>query len=172
MKKKNLKKGILFWITGLSGAGKTSIAKAIKDQIIKRYGPTLLVNGDDLRNLFMLKKYDKKSRLANGIMFHRFAKFITNQNINLIFAVVSLFEEIRNLNRKNIDNYVEIYLKADIKNIKKKRKKKIYFNKNKNKSIVGISIKPEFPKKPDIIIKNDFKKNIDYLSKKLLKKIN
>ena len=60
MKKKNLKKGILFWITGLSGAGKTSIAKAIKSQIIKRYGPTLLVNGDDLRNLFMLKKYDKK----------------------------------------------------------------------------------------------------------------
>ena len=119
----------------------------------------------------MLKKYDKKSRLAYGIMFHKFAKFITNQNINLIFAVVCLFEKIRNLNKKNIDNYVEIYLKADIKKIKKNRKKKIYFNKKKN-LIVGISIKPEFPKKPDIIIKNDFKKNIDYLSKKLLKKIN
>ena len=37
---------------------------------------------------------------------------------------------------------------------------------------MGITIKPEFPKEPDIIIKNDFKKNIDYLSKKLLKKIN
>ena len=90
MKKIDKKKGILFWITGLSGAGKTSIAKAIKSQIIKRYGPTLLVNGDDLRNLFMLKKYDEKSRLANGIMFHKFAKFITNQNINLIFIYILL----------------------------------------------------------------------------------
>ena len=135
MKKKNLKKGILFWITGLSGAGKTSIAKAIKSQIIKRYGPTLLVNGDDLRNLFMLKKYDEKSRLANGIMFHKFAKFITNQNINLIFAVVGLFEEIRDLNKKNIDNYIEIYLKAEIKKIKKNKKKKIYFNKKKTNQL-------------------------------------
>ena len=106
LNKPNLKKNILFWITGLSGAGKTSIAKAIKSQIIKRYGPTLLVNGDDLRNLFKLKKYDRESRLTNATMFHKFAKFITNQNINLIFAVVGLFDEIRNLNRKNIENYV------------------------------------------------------------------
>ena len=171
MIKKNKNKGILFWITGLSGAGKTSIAKKIKYSISKKYGSTLLVNGDDLRRIFNLNKYDKSSRLKYGIMFHNFAKFVTNQNINLIFAVVGLFEEIRNLNKKNINNYVEIYLKADIKNIKKNKKKKIYFN-SKNKSIMGITIKPEFPKKPDIIIKNDFKKNIDYLSKKLLKKIN
>ena len=170
MKKKNFKKGILFWITGLSGAGKTSIAKAIKSQIIKRYGPTLLVNGDDLRNLFKLKKYDRESRLTNAIMFHKFAKFITNQNINLIFAVVGLFEEIRDLNKKNIDNYVEIYLKADIKKIKKNRKKKIYFN-NKKKLIVGLTIKPEFPKKPHIIINNNFNKSILQLSKDLLKNL-
>ena len=170
MKKKNLKKGILFWITGLSGAGKTSIAKAIKNQIIKRYGPTLLVNGDDLRNLFKLKKYDKESRLAYGIMFHKFAKYITNQNINLIFAVVGLFEEIRDLNKKNIDNYVEIYIKASIKKIKKNKKKKIYFN-NKKKSIVGLTIKPEFPKKPHIIINNNFNKSILQLSKDLLKNL-
>lgn len=170
MKKKNKKKGILFWITGLSGAGKTSIAKAIKQDIIKKYGPTLLINGDDLRKIFNFNKYDKNSRLEYGIMFHKFAKFITDQNINLIFAVVGLFHKLRTLNKKKIDNYVEIFLKADIRKIKRKKKKKIYFN--KNKQIVGLSIKPEFPKKPDIIITNDFKKNINFLSKHLLKKLN
>ena len=103
-------------------------------------------------------------------MFHKFAKFITNQNINLIFAVVGLFEEIRDLNKKNIDNYVEIYLKADIKKIKKNRKKKIYFN-NKKKLIVGLTNKPEFPKKPHIIINNNFNKSILQLSKDLLKNL-
>ena len=59
----NKKKGILFWVTGLSGSGKTAIAKKIKTQISKLYGPTIIVSGDDLRRIFNLNKYDYLSRL-------------------------------------------------------------------------------------------------------------
>ena len=45
----NRKKGILFWITGLSGSGKSTIASLIKDRIEKKYGPTIIMSGDDLR---------------------------------------------------------------------------------------------------------------------------
>jgi len=169
MIKKNKKKGILFWITGLSGAGKTSVANEIKKEISKKFGPTLVFNGDDLRKIFKLNKYDQKSRLENGKNFNKFAKFITDQNINLIFTIVGMFDQIRIWNRKNIDNYVEIYLKASISKIKEKRKKKLYFK--KNNIIVGFQIKPEFPKKPNIIVKNDFTKSIKEISKSLLKKI-
>ena len=41
----NKKKGIFFWITGFSGAGKTAIAKKIKPKICKFYGPTILFSG-------------------------------------------------------------------------------------------------------------------------------
>ena len=65
MKKKILKsKGILFWITGLPGSGKSTIAKKIKSKIIKKYGPTIVINGDDLRKIFKLFKYSKKERLS------------------------------------------------------------------------------------------------------------
>ena len=121
IKKKNNKKGILFWITGLSGAGKTSLAKAIQDKIRKKFGPTLVINGDDLRKIFKFDKYDNLSRLKIAKSYSKFAKFITDQNINLIFAVVALYDEVRALNKKNIPNYVEIFLKADIKKIKKKK---------------------------------------------------
>ena len=47
--KKN--KGIVFWITGLSGSGKTTIGKKIKTKIIKSYGPTIVFNGDDIRKI-------------------------------------------------------------------------------------------------------------------------
>ena len=60
MKKKiNKKKGILFWITGLSGSGKTTISKKIKKNISNLYGPTILVSGDDLRKIFGFNKFNQ-----------------------------------------------------------------------------------------------------------------
>ena len=169
-KKINKKKGILFWITGLSGSGKTSLAKKIKKDISKKYGPTIIISGDNLRSIFCLNKYDYKSRLSNMQKFTKFSKFVTDQKINIIFAVVGLIEKPRVWSRKNIDNYIEIYVKSDIKKIIKSKKKKLYRKKKQN-NIVGINIKPEFPKKYDIILLNNFNNSINKLSKDLLKKI-
>lgn len=168
--KKIPNKGTLFWITGLSGSGKTTLAKKIKKKIQKIYGPTILISGDDVRRIFNFKDYSKEKRLSLVLKYCKLAKFITNQNINLIFAVVGMMDQVRNWNKKNIPNYIEIYVKSNLKNIIKQKKKKIYFKKNAGE-IVGITIKPQFPKKPNIIINNNFKKNINFLAEELLKKI-
>ena len=63
----NKNKGILFWVTGLSGSGKTAIAKKIKNRIAKLYGPTIEVSGDNFRKVFKLTKYDPKERIKNEI---------------------------------------------------------------------------------------------------------
>ena len=169
-KKFNKNKGILFWVTGLSGSGKTSISKKIIKDIRQEFGSTLLVSGDDLRKIFGFNKYDSKSRILLSKKFCKFAKFITNQNINLIFAIVGLMNEPRKWNKKNIENYVEIYIKSDLIKIIKLGKKRIYKSIKKEK-IVGVNIPPEFPKKPDIIINNNFSKNTNQLSRELFKKI-
>ena len=82
MKKLKKNKGILFWITGLSGSGKTTIAKKIKPEIAKFYGPTILISGDNLRKIFNFKKYSNNARYKNGLMFSKLCEFITNQKIN------------------------------------------------------------------------------------------
>jgi adenylylsulfate kinase-like enzyme len=168
--KKNNKKGILFWITGLSGSGKTKISKEIYPKLKKIYGPTVLFSGDDIRRIFKLRGYSPKDRFEVVMKYCKLAKFITSQNVNVIFAVIGMMDEIRAWNRKNISNYLEIYIKSDLKKIIKKKKKKIY-HKNK-KYIVGFDIKPEFPKKPDIVLINNFKKDIKAYSKELISKIN
>ena len=168
--KLNKKKGILFWVTGLSGSGKTTLAKKISKRIIKTYGPTIVVSGDDMRAIFDLKQYDYQSRLSYMKKFIKFSKFIVDQKINVIFAVVGMMEEPRKWSRVNIENYIEIYIKSNVKNIIKLNKKKIYKSKNK-KNIVGISIKSELPKNYDIIINNDFTKNTSVLSNILFNKI-
>ena len=104
-------------------------------------------------------------RLKNCKKYIKFAKYVTNQNINLIFTVIGMHHEIRGWNKKNIKNYVEIYIDKENydKTVDKKRLKK---------NIVGINIKPELPKNPDIKIFNNFNKSVKYLSEELIKKIN
>ena len=140
-----------------------------QQKIISKYGPTLLFSGDDMRKIFKLNKYSLHERFKNGIKFTNFCKFVTNQNINIIFATVGLFDKLRNYNKKNIRNYVEIYIKADLKKIIKTGKKKLY--KKHKSNLYGKDIKAEFPKKPNILIINNFSKNITKISNELLIKL-
>ena len=119
----NENKGILFWITGLSGCGKTSIAKKIKKKITHLYGPTLELSGDNLRKIFELDKFSKRARIKYVMNYVHFAKLITDQKINLIFNLIGMYEKARKWNKKNIDNYVEIYIKSDLSKILKLKKK-------------------------------------------------
>ena len=163
------KKGILFWVTGLSGAGKTSISNKIYQRIKDTHGKTFYINGDEMRKIFDLKSYDNSDRKKGGIKYSKLFKKITDQNINVLFAGMALFDDVRKWNRINVKNYLEIYIKTSLKNIIKKKYTKIYKKKTK---LVGIDIRPEFPKKPDIIINNNFNKSIENLSNELIIKIN
>lgn len=170
MKKINKKEGILFWITGLAGSGKSTISKNIKKYVENEFGPTIIVSGDNLRNLYQFRKYTKKDRLQFSKQKIKFCQFILKKKINIIFSTISLFESVRKRNKREISNYIEIFIQADLKKIIKFKKKKMYHKKNK-KNIWGIHIKPEFPKSPDILIKNNFDKNPNILAKELENKI-
>ena len=63
MKKLNKNYGTLFWITGLSGSGKTTIAKKIYSRIKKNFGPTIIISGDEIRKIFSLTGYTYTDRL-------------------------------------------------------------------------------------------------------------
>ena len=166
----NKTKGIVFWIEGFSGSGKTSIAKFSKKGISKKYGPTIVVSGDLLRNLFNHRGYSKSDRIKNSYKFSNFIKFITDQGINVIYTVVGLNYKAKAIYKKKLKNFIEIFVKADIKKIlKMKKKKKVYKLK---KNIVGLDIKAEFPKNPNVVIKNDFNKPIKKLSVELVNKLN
>ena len=168
MKNMNKKKGILFWITGLPGAGKTSIANKIINTINKKFGPTILFNGDDIRKIFELKDYSFIGRKRIGMQYSKLFQKITDQKINILFAGGVLIEEVRKRNKKNINNYVEIYLKSSQKKIISKNYKRLYL---KTKNLVGLKIKPEYPKNPHITVYNNFNKSIEQLSRELIIKI-
>ena len=169
--KVNHNKGIIFWVTGLPGSGKTTIAKGLKKEISKKYGKTIVISGDDIRNIFDLKKYSFLERKKILGKYAKFCRFIANQKFNIILAVVGLINKSQEWNQKNLHNYVEIYIKCNLKDIIKKGKKKLYKKKNK-KSLYSFDIKSEFPKRPKILIHNNFKRNILEMTNSVLSKIN
>ena len=129
----NKKYGIVFWITGLSGSGKSSIGKNIFNQISKTYGPTILIHGDNIRKIFKLKKYDKQNRKLYGYMYSDLCKYLQNQKINIIITVGGLFHDLHKYNKKKIKNYCEIFIKSSLKKIIEYKKKKF----TKKKKIYG-----------------------------------
>ena len=138
----NKNKGIVFWVTGYSGAGKTTISEHLLKNLKNIYGPTYFVNGDDIRNIFGLDKYDLNSRKQYVQMYSQFCKSITDQGINVLITVVGLFDFIHKKNRIVFKkNYVEIYLESSLKNAKK-FKKKIY----KKKMSLELISKQKFQK--------------------------
>ena len=162
------KKGIVFWITGLSGSGKTIISRLILPKIRKKYGPTIIFHGDELRKIFKFNNFSRAGRIQNGLKYSSLLNKISKQGINIIFSVIGMFEKIRNKNRKEIKNYLEIYIDTNINKILKKTKKKHYKIK---KNVVGIDIRPELPRNPNIRIKNDLKTSPHLIADKLFKKI-
>ena len=159
----------LFWITGLPGSGKTTIAKKIHKKIEKKYGPTIEISGDDLRKNFLFNQYDLKNRKIYAKKYSRFCKYLIVKGFNVIFSTVSLFHDVQKWNKKNINNYYEIFIQSDVDKIIKINKKKIYSKRKKN--LIGVNLNAEFPKKPNFKIKNNFDKSVEYLSTKIIKNI-
>ena len=166
---------MIIWITGLSGAGKTTLAKALYKDVKKRFPNTLWIDGDILRKHFQnTKKFDQKSRIEQYKKMIRLAKFCYEQKINIIISVLYFNDFIFKNNKKIFKNYFQIYLKANIKDLIKRDSKKVYSqNINKKKPfLVGVDIKWNNPNKSDLIIENFFNKKVNLVKRIILTKIN
>ena len=119
----NRKKGILFFITGLSGSGKSTLGRLIFNNIKKKYGPTILIHGDDFRKIYNFNLYNKEQRFKFGCKNTLLIKKILDQKINVIYTAISLNHRSQKFKRKNIQNLIEIFINSSISKIIKYKKK-------------------------------------------------
>ena len=97
------------------------------------------------------------------------AKMLSDQGFMVIVSVIAMYEETFKFNRKNIKNYVEVFLDVPMNELIRRDKKKLYSKalNGELKDVVGIDIKAEFPKSPDIKITNYGTVSIDDSVKRL-----
>ena len=144
-----------YWITGLSASGKTTISKILKKNLEERKQKVILLDGDNLREIFQHTEYDNKNRLKYSYTYSKLCEFLVKQHFNVIISIGGLFHELHNWNRKNIPRYVEIFLDVPLVELEKRDPKGLYKNYRKGiiKNLNGFDIQPQFPKNPDIHIK-------------------
>ena len=150
------------WMIGLSRAGKTTLSKLLYDRLKPHVNNLVLLDGDIIRELFRNDvDHTIEGRRKNAERLSHLSKFLSDQNIHVIAAVLSIFPEWQAWNRKNIIAYQEVYIKASIDVLEKRDINNLYFQakSGKIKNVVGIDIPFPEPENPDLVIEN----NIDRL---------
>jgi len=158
------------WVIGLSAAGKTTIAKELFKIIKKKNENTILLDGDVLRKVFGGDTdHTVSGRAINAKRLSQLSKFLSDQNINVIAAVLSIFPEWQTWNRMNIKDYCQIYLKVPMDVLIKREYKGLYKGAIDGtiKNVVGYDIDFPEPVGNDLIIDNSKEKLFfnDYLEK-------
>ena len=151
------KKGTVYWITGLSGAGKTTIGLELL-KILNIKNNVIFLDGDELREIYGDDiGYSIDDRRKMAMRNSHLCKMLSNQGFDVICCTISMFHNIREWNRKNIHTYKEIYLKVSKEVLVDRDQKKLYsqHKSGKVKNIMGIDLEFEEPLNPDIIIQND-----------------
>ncbi len=151
-------KGRLFWVTGLSGAGKTTIGTILYQKLKEKYSNTVLVDGDVLRQVFGNDLgYSKEERFACAMRYARLCKLLTDQGILVVCCTISMFDAVREWNRENIKNYTEVYIKVPMEVLEQRNQKNLYDDVKKGigKNVVGMDLELELPKNPDFVLLND-----------------
>lgn len=153
-----LKKGNVFWITGLAGAGKTTLGKQLFSYIKKTKNNIVILDGDELRKAFgNTFGYSKEERFKCAMCYSNLCKLLSDQGVDIICCTISMFHEVRCWNRDNIENYMEIYVDTPIEIIKKRNQKNLYSDViNGNiQNVIGIDLEVELPMNPDLVLVND-----------------
>lgn len=154
-------RGVTIWLTGLSASGKSTIACATEQALLKRGLNAYRLDGDNVR--FGLNKdlgFSEEDRNENIRRISEVAKLFTDSCCVTLTSFISPYIQDRNLARKlhESDNlpFVEVYVDVPIEVAEKRDPKGLYKKAREGviKEFTGISAPYEAPETPEIHLKN------------------
>ena len=150
----SLSAGAVIWITGLSGAGKSTVAAHLVPRLASTGVLPVLLDGDDLRTaLGMVGTYDPESRHRLAFVYARLCQLLARQGHTVVIATIALYHDVQAWNRTNLPNYLEVFLDVPLDELRRRNSKGVYESSN-DPHVVGVGITPEFPLHPDLAVSN------------------
>ena len=145
--------GTVYFFTGLSGAGKTTIGGLFHQRLKATKPNVVMLDGDEIRVAFGEDVgYTQDERLRWAGRIFRVCKLLSGQGIDVVVCSIAMYDSVRRWNRENILNYKEIYIKVSKDTLLQRNQKGLY---TAGKNVVGIDLPFEEPQSPDLVVPND-----------------
>jgi len=149
---------MVIWLIGMSGAGKTAIGKELYKLIKSKKNNVVFIDGDIIREILGNDVgHTIEDRKINAGRVCRICKYLDSQGIDVVCGILSIFPESQDWNRKNIENYFEVYVKVPFEELVRRDSKDLYKNalNGKIKDVVGVDIDFPEPLSPNLVIENN-----------------
>ena len=162
----------VIWMTGLSGSGKTTVAKGVERHLHSQGILNQLLDGDNIRvGISNNLTFSSEDRAENIRRISEVSKLFLNCGVVTLNCFVSPTIEIRNIAKEIIgeENFIEVYINASVETCEERDVKGLYQKARKGeiKDFTGISAPFEAPESPEIEI-NTAQLSIDESVQKVL----
>jgi adenylyl-sulfate kinase len=150
--------GFVFWMTGLSGAGKTTIALAMEEKLRERGVKLERLDGDVVReSLTRDLGFSAEDRTKNIERITFVAKLLSRNGVGCICSFISPYQSIRDNVRRDTTNFIEVFVDAPLEVVIDRDVKGLYEKAIAGKipNFTGISDPFEAPQNPDLHIRTD-----------------
>ena len=158
------------WLTGLSSAGKTTIAQAVCEQLRARGLPVELLDGDLVRqNLSHGLGFSKEDRDENIRRIGFVAELLSRHGVIVVVAAISPYRAVRDEVRARIGNFVEVWVNAPLAVVEERDRKGIYRRCRSGElhGVTGIDDPYEPPLAPEVECHTD-RESLDESTAKVL----
>jgi adenylylsulfate kinase-like enzyme/phosphohistidine swiveling domain-containing protein len=149
--------GRVFWITGLSGAGKTTLGRDLWSRLRAAGRAATFLDGDALRAAIAEDlDHSAGDRRRSAMRNARLCRLLAEQGADVVCATISLFHEVQRWNRANIPGYREIYLRVPMDELRRRDAKGLYAGAQNGgvRGVVGLDVAAETPEAPDLVLDN------------------
>ena len=162
--------GFTLWFTGLSGAGKSTIADILAKEFHTRGRDVEVLDGDVIRtNLSKGLGFSKEDRDTNIRRIGWVCKVLSRNKVVAIAAAISPYEDIREEVRSSMKNFIEVYAKCSIDVLTERDVKGLYKKAlaGEIKNFTGISDPYEEPQNPEVTFDSG-KETVEESAQKIL----
>ena len=151
--------GVTVWFTGLSGAGKSTIAEGLIALLRENDVKAELLDGDIVRtNLSKGLGFSKEDRDTNIRRIGFVSNLLTRNGVVSIVSAISPYREVRDEVRADVgDNFVEVYVEASLDELVRRDVKGLYEKALKGEiaNFTGVSDPYEAPLTPEVLVNTE-----------------
>jgi len=148
-------KAPVIWLTGIPGSGKTTLALELKKYYEQKGSPIEILDGDEIRKTLSkdlgFSPEDRKEHNRRVIFV---AQILAKNGVTTIVPLISPYRETRNFARKEIQNFVEVWVKASVDECIKRDPKGLYKKAlaGEIKNLTGLQAPYEEPQNAELVL--------------------